>query len=446
MKEEFILDADSEAPIDLGSEDALNINPTTDVTHSILEPMKIEPLRLPQNIIDKMKESYDEVCLNDFKDMYHMPEEERQKTFAMYDVFRELRMIKIKHRTLDSYVKAYRIMLKVLDAVAEGNYVYSKEEFIKKVLKGKIKVSGLKIPKYIGRGKKDINWDMVAEYTLDNEKDPSELMKHKNEAFFDIITEDDIEELESFLGKDIDQYVKDHSTIDEDDLAKINYSEEDLTGSNVLLPMTKKEQRQLFKDNKGLLIGLKDAKKMSKTGKRIYSSYAYDLAQDAFSEIKDRDEETGRLKIPEFKGDAFNKRDVDKYLAVLEEYDREHTKVEINGRYYTMDEADEMALKQLLETNGYDIRKFYSYKEEEKKLIKRKKKEKAKIEKLKKTLRKAKERYEDRESDGKVNGKKKKKSKKRKKYDKELDRKLIPNGGYPDFDEYAKMMESWGDD
>jgi len=444
-QDEFILDADTDHQVDLsGNEPLDNINPTKDVTHSILEPMKIEPLRLPKSVIDEMKSSYDEVCLNDFKDMYHMSEEERKQTFQFYEVFRELRMIKIKHRTLDSFVNAYRVMMKALNAVAEVNGVYSKETFVKKVLKGKIQVSGLKKPKYIGRNKKDINWELVSEYIMNPELDPKDLAKKKNEAFFDIVTEEDIKELEFTLG-DLSTYMNNSDDTPESYLDEVDLDEDDVTGKNIVQPMSKKEQRKLFKDNRVILMGVKDARKLSNgSSKRIYSSFAYELTQDAFAEIKERDESSGRIKIPKFKGSALKKSDIDAYFAVLEEYERNHTQVEIDGRYYSMDEADEIELKKLLEANGYDIRKFYSYKEDEKKMLKQKKKDKKKIERLKKSLRAAKKRYEERDSGGKVNGKKKKKSKKSKKVEKTMTSYMTP-GGYGNFDDYAKSMESWGD-
>lgn len=446
MKGEFVLDAGSDDEFDLTSEEASkNLNPTKDVAHSILEPMKIEPLRLPPHIIERMKASYEEVCLNDFQDdMYHMSEEDRKQTFQFYEVFRELRMIKIKHRTLNSYVDAYRIMMKVLNAVAEVNGVYTKEEFVKKVLKGKIKVSGLKKPKYIGRGKKDINWDMVAEYIIDTDKDPNELMKNKNNAYFDIITEEDIEALEEELSSDIMTYIENSDTTTFKEIDEFDLDEDDLEGHNVAVPLTKKDQRSIIKGNKSLLIGLKDSKKLRNSDRLLGRSFAFELTQDAFNEIRERDESTGRIKAPEFKGDATNKEDVKDYLAALDAFEREHTKVEYNGRYYSIDEVEEMELKSLLEHNGFDIRKFYSYKEDEKKMKRQKKKDEKKIKRLKKTLRAAKKRYEERDSNGKIATKKKKKSKKNKKKDKEREQRLTPSG-YDSFDDYAKMMESWND-
>lgn len=445
-KDEFVLDAESDNPVDIADEDvATKLKPTTDITHSILEPMKIEPLKLPQKIIDQMKASYEEVCLNDFKDMYHMSEEEKKQSFQFYEVFRDLRMVKTKHRKLDTFVEAYRSMMKALNAVADVNGVYSKEEFVKKVLKGKIKVYGLKKPKYSGSGKKDINWDVVAEYIMDTEKDPTELAKPKNESFFTIATDEDIEKMSSYVGKDLVEYMDElDQDVTETTLEEIDLDEEESAGRNIVEPFTKKEQKMLFKNNRELLIGLKDARKLSNSSQRIYSAFAFELAQDSFDEIRERDELTGRIKVPEFKGNALKQKDVDKYLAILEDYERAHTQVELNGRYYSADEADEISLKQLLEQNGYDIRKFYTYKEDEKKMLRQRKKEKQKIEKLKKTLRNAKKRYEERDSNGKVNSKKKKKSKKQKKSEKSFNNHV--NGGYDNFEEYSKYMESWGDD
>ena len=445
-QDELILDADSDNPIDL-SDESVRLNPTTDVTHSILEPMKIEPLRLPQHIIEQMKASYEEVCVNDFKDIYHMSEEDRKQTFQFYEIFKELSVIKIKHRTLNSYVEAYRVMMKVLNAVAEVNGVYEKDAFIKRVLKGKIKVSGLKIPKYIGRNKKDINWELVAKYILDTELDPDDLVKSTNETFFDLVTDDDISEAERLVGQDLNQYMDEQdSEITEEYLEEVDLDEVDITGSNVLRPFTKKEQKKLFKDSRVLLMGVKDSRKFaSSNGHRIYSSFAYELTQDAFAEVRERDEESGRLKVPEFKGDAFNQRDVDKYLAVLEEYERKNTQVEVNGRFYSLEDADEMSLKSLLENNGFDIRKFYSYKSDEKKMIRQKKKDEKKIKRLKKMLRDTKKRYEERDSKGGVNTKKEKKGKKKKKAEKSFNENIIGNR-YDSIEDYVSAMESWGDD
>ena len=442
MGNEFILDADTSDAIDLSME-TRDINPTKDIEHSILEPMKIEPLKIPKMVVEQMMASYDDVCVNDFKDIYHMPEEERKRTFQFYEVFKELNSIKIKHRNIRTFVEAYRVMMKVLNTVADVNFVYDKDVFIKKVLNGKIKVNGLKRPKYIGRGKKDINWELVTEYILNPELDPSDLEKKSNEKFFEIVTEEDIHALEKHLGVDIDTYTDStEGKISFKDFDALDIDEDDLSGENVVIPFDKKEQRKIFKSQKVLLYGIKDARRLSSEGKKLYSTFAFDLTQDAFDEIRERDEKTGRIKIPLFKGNALNSEDLEDYIGELESFEREHTKVEINGRMYSMDDADEIQLKQSLESNGFDIRKFYSYKEDEKKMKKARKRDEKKIKRLKKNLELATKRYEERDSKGKVNRKKKKKSKKSKKSEKNISN-AIKNKGYNDFEDYVKSMESW---
>ena len=120
MSAEFVLDAGSDEEIDL-SDETRQLRPTTDVEHSILEPMKIEPLKLPQFKIDEMMASYDDVCLNDFRDIYHMSEEDRKQTFQYYEVFKKLRMVKTKHRIVSSYIEAMRVRMEALEKVAETN-------------------------------------------------------------------------------------------------------------------------------------------------------------------------------------------------------------------------------------------------------------------------------------------------------------------------------------
>lgn len=446
MSAEFVLDAGSDEEIDL-SDETRQLRPTTDVDHSILEPMKIEPLKLPQFKIDEMMASYDDVCLNDFRDIYHMSEEDRKQTFQYYEVFKKLRTVKTKHRIVSSYIEAMRVRMEALEKVAETNGIYSKEEFIEKVLKGKITVVGLKKPKYIGRGKKDLNWDIISEYICDLTKDPKDLDKKSNTAYYDLVEEEDIDDYEDFLGMSVIDYI--NSTDSKESrklLEEMDFDETDTVGNNVVTPMTKKEQKRLIKDHREVLFGLKETKKdinAFRSG-NLSKTFAWQLTQDAFLEIEEMDEETGRLKVPEFKGNIFKKSDYHKYLAVLDEFQRKNTFVEINNRTYTLEEAEEIELKNMLEANGYDIRKFYNYAKDEKKMRLRRKQDKKKLEKLKKRLRDAKERYEERESKGKVNTKKKKQGKKAKKKSKDLDKKFTP-GGYDNFDEYAKMMEGWND-
>lgn len=437
--EEFVLDADSENPIDLSQ--PTNLQPTKDVEHSILEPMDIKPLRLPQSQIDKMYAEYDEVCLNDFKDMYHMSEEERKATLRFYEAFKGVRKMKIKHRRLDSYIEAYRISMKCLREVAEGNLIYDPDVFVQKVLKGSIKVSGLKIPKYLGKGKKDINWDIVTEYILNEDLDPKDLIKKSNESFWEEVTDDDVKDFENLEGCSLEEYMDSIETLSEEEMEKIDLDEDEVEGRNIVVPLKKKNQRKLLKGNRSLVMGINDSRKAQRARDRISSAWAYELTASSFDEIRAMDDEREKLnKVPKFKGNIFHGGDVDKYLATLEQFERDHVKVVIRNRAYTQDEADELELKELLERNGLNIRKFYSYKEDEKKMRQAKKRDEKKIKRLKRSLAEAKKRYEERDSGGGVNTKKKKKKKSKK-----SDNKIGRSAGYDSFEDYAKQMESWED-
>lgn len=345
-----------------------------------------------------------------------MTEEERKEKMQFYEVFRELRQMKIKHRTLNTFVLACRAMVKCLKTVADSNGVYDPDEFMRLVAKKKIKVSGLKIPKYIGRGKKYIDWNVIVEYITDESLNVDDLAVKKNEAFWDVPTQDDMAKLEKELGMSPIEYIQkvaDESNLNEEEMNDVFLGKLDYTGKNIVRALSKKENKDLLKDNgRAILNGFKNIRKTRTgySGNSLGKTYAFELHQDTFDEIKNMDEErkSGKDDIPKFKGNAMKKKDVNVYLAKLDEYERQHEKVQIDGRYYTLEEAEEIDLKNTLDKNGLDIRKFYSYKEDNKRALKQKKREQKKIKILKKKLTAAKQRYEERDSGGKINTKKKK--------------------------------------
>lgn len=408
--------------------------------YSILRPMDISELKLPQFQIDKMLASYEEVCVQDFGDIYHMPEDERRQMYQYYDAFKNVRRIKTKYRKLDKFILAYREMLKCLNVVAEDNMVYEKDEFIKLVLKKKITVSGLVIPKLIGKENRDLNWEMVSEYIVNTDLDPSELIHTSNERYWDGTSETDIEEVEDDIGCDIIDYldtVREKSDVNPE---LFDPDEDDATGKNIIIPLTKKEQKLAIKKDRSLLMGIQEAKKSHRASSR-FTGYAYELTSDAFEEISDIDAKRGN-GIPQFKGDIFNPDDYHRYLQELEEYEDKHVYITINNRTYTVEQAEEMVLKDYLESCGIDLRKFKRYSDKEKKERKQVRDEKKKIKRMKKKLQNMQKRVEDRESKGKVNSKKKNK-KKGKKSGKRMNG-IIPNA-YSSFEDYAADMEEGWD-
>jgi hypothetical protein len=125
----------------------------------------------------ELEEIYQRVVVNDYGDEYHMSEEDRKKKSQYYEAFTKVNKCKRKFRKIDEYVKVYRLVIDCIKLVAEDNGIYDPIEFTKKVLRGKIKLFGLHFPKYIGKDKKEINWEYVSQYISDTSKDPSELIK-----------------------------------------------------------------------------------------------------------------------------------------------------------------------------------------------------------------------------------------------------------------------------
>lgn len=421
-----------------------SIIPTKDVNKSIMEPMKITPLKVPQRFKDQIIASYDEICVLDYGDMYHMSEEERKATTKYYDAFKEIKTMKIKHRSLDTFVIAYRMMMKCLRVVADDNGIYDPDKFVSMVLRRKIHVNGLKIPKYNGKGKKEINWELVGEYILDPTLDPKDLVKKKHHQFYEVTTEDDIAQLELMIGNDVGNYLNSIDDISPLEAYNFRYDEDDTSQKNLIVPASKKDQRRFVKSNKAILYGIRQVKRDAAEVSSM-RSWAFDMTQDAYEEVRERNDKFKGDKIPKFKGNILNKDEYRDYLEELEAYERSHTKVEYNGRYYSMDDYDELLVKEYLDSCGLNIRNFETYRRQEEENKKRMKKYDKHIKNLKKRLAAAEERREERESRGGVNHKKKKKGKKSKKENKKLKSELKPDR-YDDFNSYRKAMEGWDDD
>ena len=82
-----------------------------------------------------LKNGYDCVVVNSFwNDDYDLSEEEREEKNSLYKVFAKTRTKRICRR-LEDFVDQYRNSLVCLEKVAEDNGLYSKEKFMKLVLK-----------------------------------------------------------------------------------------------------------------------------------------------------------------------------------------------------------------------------------------------------------------------------------------------------------------------
>lgn len=416
---------------------------------------------IPEEELEKMKESYSHSIVQDFDDNYHLTREERQQQQELYGKFISLKKRRKKIRKLNQYVETHRLCMDILNDVAESNGVYSADKFKKLVLEGKINVNGLTFPKLQGKARKQINWDYITEnYIEDRTKDPKELLREDDsEDFTDEESIDDAvvryfgsqEEFDKII-QDFDEERKIYNSRPIIDVDDDEYVAE--TG-------TKKSRKALVKSSPIILDELKKRSNLDRKNRRA-KSYITDLQDEDMEFITKYDlkmsSKTKKGAIPQFSGDITNKDDVNRYMAEMEEYERENTFIDYNGRRINLNDLNEINLKAAMEANGWNLRNLYSNKKEQKKLEKARKEDKKKEKKLKKMLIEIQQRKKGRQEsiEGiKINSKKKKsglnkkkKKKVKKKHKKELnylDDVLLDINKRTEetFEEYRKEMESF---
>lgn len=372
--------------------------------------------------IKELTEVYQRVVVNDFGDEYHMSEEERKKKFRYYEAFSKVTKCKRKYRKLDEFVKVYRLCIDCLKVVAEENGVYNPEKFMKMVIKGEIEVFGLHFPKYVGKDKKDINWNYISDFIMDYTKDPSELSRKQRSSISDIDM-DDQKALEMLFTKDdLEKLMKNINEPEENEIFMPYDEEEDDYRPGVALVSDKKNMKDLIKFAPDVIKRVRDEVKEQRRQSSMNSrlgSFVFEMTEDDFEYIQKMDQKRGYQSssdIPEFKGDIMNKNDYKKYLYQLDMYENEQVKVNYNGKMKTKSEINEIELKDALEKAGWNVRNLYKEKDREKKLKKAAKRDSKREEELKKRLLEVQKRQDKRSKNGiEFNIKKKKKSKKKKK-------------------------------
>ena len=377
---------------------------------------KIESVRRKKVISEEERERlrkiYEEVVVHDFGDEYHMSEEERKESSVMYDAFANIMRRKRKYRRLDEFIEVTRLCVDALMVVAENTGVVDKDDFVRKVLRGKISVYGLYFPKYIGKDKKRINWDFVSQYIADRSLDPKELMEDHDEE-----EEIEIDEEELFTEEELNQIM----TIEEVD--EYYTKSTDFMGQHEIPVNTIKQTKKFMKTCPDMMISIKDSVKASRKRMRMQdrlNMHVFDMTEDDFEMIKDLDSKRGLIshaEMPVFKGDISNREDYKKYMLALEEYEKNSIKESYHGKMRTIAEIEEIKLKEELEQEGFNVRKFYKEKEKEKRLKKAYEKDKKRENELKKRLLQIQKRQSARsgEKDVEFDVKSKKKKKKKKK-------------------------------
>lgn len=374
-----------------------------------LSPEKYEELKLANSV----------VVVNDYDDEYHLSDEERKKRFQFYEAFMRITRCKRKFRKLDEFVKVFRLCLDCLKLVAENNGVYPPDKFIRLAIRGDIEVFGLQFPKYIGNDKKRVNWEYVTEFILDYSKDPSELSKVSYDPELDDC-DDDIRDI--FSDEDYQRLVTETDKIGKEDYTLLDeyYDEDNPPDGNIVLTADEDDNKSLLKMSPDLVRTVTDKVKeerKARIGQSLLSSLVFEITTDDFEYIEKMDRKRGyhsTSDMPQFKGDIMNRGDYKRYLYALERYEQEELTVNMNGKMRTRAELQEMEVKSMLEESGWNLRKLYKYKEDEKKLNDARKAEQRRIKELKKKLCSAEKRVDKIKSKATIEFYSKKKGKKKK--------------------------------
>lgn len=404
-----------------GEEKKLTGEETFKIIKSIDDAKK--NLYIPPERLVKMESTYGVSIVHDFGDEYHLTDEEREAQNNYYKLFARLNKCKRKYRKINEYVDCARISLQCLQTVAENNTVYSLDEFMTLVMKGKIIVNGWFYPKYNGRDRKQLSWDYITEFIL-SDTDSKELLKQKsNENEF--LTDDELEEEAKILFTDED-YNKIFEKPDPDQTYReevhvIDLDEEKFdNNSNIAIYADKSETKELLKAAPELLILAKEIRKEMKSTEQL-NRYVSDIRMEDIEAIEEYDNKRNFVSdsdIPKFTGDITNDKDYNKYLRALKIYEETQIKVNYAGKMRTQEEINELQLKETLESAGWNIRVLYDNHLKEKKLKKALKADKKREKKLKEQLTKVQDRSKRRmgvDIDDSSSKKKKKKNKKNKK-------------------------------
>lgn len=403
---------------------------STDAESGIVKQYYNKQRKFSDAEIQQMKDSIKEVCANDFSDEYNLSDEERYANAEEARIFNAVARTKRKCNNIADFIVAVRYRLDAIDYIAEHNGVFTPEEFLKKVSKGKIVLTGISAPKYTGKNKKKINWDYICEFIADRDKDPREFRESKHDDdFYDHSHENGGQNL--FSESQYKMLVED---ADPNENVEIE-----------MLVANDKTMKKLSKHNP--IIADSIVKYVSALKKKSESSHIFDAA-DVMHELKsiqvldERSIRATKVAPPKFTGDYSSDKDWEKYEREYYDWYINNVYEETdNGSKMTVDEYQQAQVRKLMEEAGWNIRRFSS----NAKYFKREKK-------LKHNAKRKAKRVKDNLLDGYERGKKGKKGKKKKASSEKLiddlrrrqeqDLMELTGGNYGDFEDYVNDMET----
>lgn len=409
----------------------------------------------------ELREIYSHSIVQDFNDTYHLSKKDREELERTQEKLIKFRKLNKKTRKIDKYIEIQRASYDALNECAETNGVLDPEDFKKRFAKGEIVINGLKVRPLTGKSKNNYNWDYIFdEYILKRDKDPSELLEtNENKEEIDKSNKEgmkklfcDIEDVTRELSDDEKKYRA---------RAIINENEE-----GVVVECDKKTRKKIFKSCPSLIKKIKTMDEIDKKNERIRNSdpRAEYIYNEQFKFVEEYDKKRAKKDerynngIPQFHGDFNSDKDVENYLLRLKQYEMENELVEYAGKFYTKQKYQEIMLKDILDKNGWDIRKLSTNLKEGKKRNKHEKKRVKKEERLQSMLKKLSKKNDNKitknilvnskKKDIISKKKKKKVKKKHKKSVKQIDDLLLDitsknKKKYKKFKNYKKEMEDF---
>ncbi|MBR6908109.1 hypothetical protein IKN40_06630 [bacterium] len=410
----------------------------------IIDRAKKVMIKIPERRIPEILKGFDCVVVNTFDDDYHLTDEEREKNNSLQKYAKKLKSMKRIYRRLDEYIIAMREHLKFLDKVAEDNGVYDPDEFKMMFMKGDIKIVGLRFPKYKGPNRKDINYKYLTEFIL-SDGDPKDMLPKWQRDDFDE-DEEDID-VDRFFTKEELNAIFSPPTKKESkfDYRVFNADEDSQDGIPIAVPLSAKNSKSIIKNQPEFVIKLKEMKREKRTLSRLSDSFLHNTISEDISDIARYDKNyhyISKSDIPEFHGDVLNDDEYNKYMKKLQEFEDNNVYADYAGKEKTLGEIKELKVKEMLESEGWNLRNFVENREQEEKLKKIQKRDKKKEKQLKKHLLEIQKRTEARKNGEVYKSKKKKKKKKSKDSDKRKSKSEIKDRVSKDFDDI--LMRSVG--
>lgn len=336
---------------------------------------RMQEVYIPDVEVNELKKIYSRSVVQDFDDIFHYSKEEREKFKSEHEKLYALRGKRIKCPTLKEYVEYWRMCVDVINEFADTNGVMPADKFKKLVVKGKIRIGGLKFPKCVKKGNKKWNWELIIPYILDKSMDLNEL-----EDLFNDVEEIEYIEPDDKLPDDI-QYIVDNA-ID------ITDYDPDMKSDQVPKEFSKDEKKMLRKFAPEVSKATYALAKLQRKMERAASGrYDEDIEHDDFQYFSRYDTKKGyKTGVPKFKGDLMSNKDYEDYIDEVDGYIDDNTFIQYHGKIFTSEEFNILEVKTLLENNNWNLRTCFVDKDAERREKRQKKKDKKREEKIKKVL------------------------------------------------------------